>query len=94
MEAKKKFFRLIEFYLNEFKGDVIQEFYGKGTKIKIHSFNYSISNKSVMIEAVIVLGDVINEEVLDREMADVLVQESLVYFFPEFSVKTMVRWDV
>ena len=94
METKKKFFRLIEFYLNEFKGNVIQEFYGEGTKIKIHSFNYSITNKSIIIEAVIVLGNVINEEVLDREMADALIQESLIYFFPEFSVKTMVRWDV
>jgi hypothetical protein len=93
MDWKRRIFRLIEVYLNEFKGCAVEEMYGKGTKIKIHSISDSIKDKSLLIEAVIVLGDTINEEVMDRELADVLIQDALVYFYPEYSIKTMVRWD-
>jgi hypothetical protein len=94
MDRKKRIFRLIEVYLNEFKGSAVEEMYGKGTQIKIHSISDSIKDKSLLIEAVIVLGNTINEEVMDRELADVLIQDALVYFYPEYSIKTMVRWDV
>jgi hypothetical protein len=94
MEPKKRLFRHIEVYLNEFKGYAVEEMYGKGTKIKIHSISDSLKDKCLLIEAVIILGDTINEEFMDRELADVLIQDALVYFFPEYSIKSMVRWDV
>jgi hypothetical protein len=94
MDRKTRFFRLIEVYLNDFRGEAIEEMYGKGTKIKVHSVSHSIKDKSLLIEAIIVLGDVINEEVMDRELADVIIQDALVYFYPEYSIKVMVRWDV
>ena len=68
--------------------------YGVGTKIKIHSISESFRQNSILLEVVIVLGDQINEQVMDRELADILVQDALVYFFPEQHIKTMVRWDV
>jgi hypothetical protein len=94
MDRKKRIFRLIEVYLNDFRGPAIEEMYGKGTKIKIHSISDSIRDKSLLIEAVIVLGDTINEEVMDRELTDVVIQDALAYFYPEYSIKVMVRWDV
>lgn len=94
MEPKKRLFRLIEVYLNEYRKNAVEEIYGKGTKIKIHTISHSITNNSLLIEAVIVLGGIINEEVFDRELADVIIQEALDYFYPECSIKTMVRWDV
>jgi hypothetical protein len=94
MDRKKRIFRLIEVYLNEFRGPAVEEMYGKGTKIKIHSISESITNKSLLIEAVIVLGGLINEEVMDRELADVIIHDALMYFYPECSIKTMIRWDV
>lgn len=93
-DKKRRLYRLIEVYLNEFRGDAVEEMYGKGTKIKIHNMYESYSTNSIVLEAIIQLGDTINEEVLDRELADVLIQDALVYFFPEKSVKTMVRYDV
>lgn len=54
----------------------------------------SLSQKALLFEVVIVLGETINEEVIDRKLADILVQDALVYFFPDQSVKTYVRWDV
>jgi hypothetical protein len=93
MDPKKRLFRLIEVYLNEYRKNAVEEIYGKGTKIKIHTINHSVSTKSLLIEAVIYLGDIITEEVMDRELADVIIREALDYFYPECSIKTMIRWD-
>lgn len=94
MDSKKRIFRLIEIYLNDYRKPAVEEMYGKGTKIKIHSITEVISSKSLLIEAVIVLGETINEDVMDRTLADVIIQDALVYFYPECSIKVMVRWDV
>jgi hypothetical protein len=49
----------------------------------------------MIVEAVIILGETINEETLDRRLVDYLIQDSIPYFFPELtSCKVMVRWDV
>jgi len=93
MDPKKRLFRLIEVYLNEYRKNAVEEIYGKGTKIKIHTISHSITTNSLLIEAVIYLGDIITEEVMDRELADIIIQEALDYFYPECSIKTMVRWD-
>jgi hypothetical protein len=94
MNPKKRLFRLIEVYLNEYRKNAVEEIYGKGTKIKIHTINHSITTNSLLVEAVICLGDIITEEVMDRELADIIIQEALDYFYPECSIKTMIRWDV
>ncbi len=54
----------------------------------------SASQKAILFEVVIVLGNTISEEVMDRKLADILVQDALTYFFPDQSIKTYVRWDV
>ncbi len=94
MDRKRKLSRLIESYMNDFRGDAVQEVYGKGSYIKIHNLNFSVTQQSVLLEAVIILGDLITEEHIDRKLADVLIQDATVYFFPEYSIKTYVRFDV
>ena len=71
-----------------------KEIYGKKSYIKVHNVTFGISDDSVLIELVVVLGDTINEETLDTSLADVLLKEALVYFWPEKKVRTLVRWDV
>ncbi len=93
-EKKRKLLRLIEHYINDIKGDAIQEMYGKGTKVQIKTFDYITQGKYVMVEAVIVLGEIISEEVMDREMVDLLIQDALLYIVPGSSTKVMIRWDV
>lgn len=94
MDKKRRLFRLIEYYMNVFQKEAVDSVYGSGTKIKIHSMTESYSTNSILFEVVIVLGDNINEEVMDRSLADILVQDALVYFFPNYNIKTYVRWDV
>jgi hypothetical protein len=35
----------------------------------------------VLVELVVILGDVINEDTLDTSLAEILIQEAIVYFF-------------
>lgn len=93
-DKKRRLFRLIENYMNDFQKEAVESVYGKGTYIKIHSMSESISQKALLFEVVIVLGDTISEQVMDRQLADILIQDALVYFFPDQSIKTYVRWDV
>jgi len=93
-DKKQRFFRLIESYINDFRGDAVQEFYGKQARIKIHSMNTGVKDNSIMLEVIIFLGDTINEDVMNDTLAHILVQDSMVYFFPESKILTYVRFDV
>jgi hypothetical protein len=48
----------------------------------------------VLVEVIVILGDTINEEILDTSLAEILIRDALVYFFPEQQIKTLIRWDV
>ena len=63
--------------------------YGVGTKIKIHNMAESQAGKSILFEAIIILGNTITEQVMDRKLADVLIQDAVVYFFLTNLLKLM-----
>ena len=69
LDKKRRLFRLIENYINDYQGGAVQEMYGKGSYIKIHNLNFSVTQQSVLLEAVVVLGDLITEEHIDRKLA-------------------------
>jgi uncharacterized protein YpmS len=94
LDKKQRLFRLIENYINDFQGESVQKIYGEGSKIKVHSMTQSFSTNILLFEVVVVLGETINESVMDDSLANVLIQDSLVYFFPECQIKTYVRFDV
>jgi hypothetical protein len=94
MDNKRRLYRLLEVYLNNFKGEMVETIYGKKSYIKVHNVTFGISDNSVLVELVVVLGDTINEDVMDTSLAEVLIQDALVYFFPEKKIRTLTRWDV
>lgn len=94
MDLKNRYIRIIEKYLNVIKKDDVELMYGKGTKIKVRNINPSISNNSITVEVVIILGEVINEEVLDSSLTPYLIQDILELIFPDVITKTIVSWDV
>jgi len=94
LDKKRRLFRLIETYINDYQKEAVEEMYGVSTRIKIHNIVESQTQKSILFEAVIILGETITEQVMDRKLADVLIQDAMVYFFPDQSIKTYVRWDV
>ena len=94
MDNKRRLYRLLEVYLNGFKSDLVESIYGKTSHIKVHTVTFGISDNSVLVELVVILGDVINEDVLDTSLAEVLIKDALIYFWPEKKISTLVRWDV
>lgn len=81
-------------YVNDFRGDAVKDFYGDNARIKIHSMTTGVKDNSIMFEIVVVLGTTINESMIDKSLADILIQDALVYFFPESNIKTYIRFDV
>lgn len=92
-EKKKKICALIESYINDFRGEAISEFYGEGTKVKILNLDYTTRGVFVLVEAKIILGEIISEEVMERALVDYVIQDALVYFFPEQPINVMVTWE-
>jgi hypothetical protein len=93
MDNKRRLYRLIEKYLNDFKGDAVESIYGKGSTIKIHTINFGVTSNTILLEAIVILGETINEEVIDNSLAEILVRDSMIYFFPEHHVRTYIRFD-
>jgi hypothetical protein len=94
MDNKRRLYRLIEKYINDFKGDSVESIYGKGSTIKIHTINFGVTSNTILLEAIVILGETINEEVIDNSLAEILVRDSMIYFFPEHHIRTIVRFDV
>jgi hypothetical protein len=94
MDNKRRLYRLLESYLNGFEGHLVERIYGQKSYIKVHNISFGTSNNSVLIELVVVLGEKINEDVVDSSLAEILIQDAIVYFFPEKKIKTLVRFDV
>ena len=92
MDNKRRVYRLLEGFINESNKESVETWYGKGSIIKIHNMNFT-QKKSVVIEIVIVLGDVISESVMDERMASALISEGFVYFFPGMSIHLIHSWD-
>ena len=60
MDNKRRLYRLIEGYLNEYKKDVVESFYGKGSSIKINRVDFGVTKNYVSIDAKILLGKTIS----------------------------------
>lgn len=94
-DKKQRFFRLLESYINDYQKDAVELMYGEGSKIKVHSWSHNNNGDTFLFELVIVLGEVISESVMDKTMAEVLLKDALVYFYPETqNIKCIVRFDV
>lgn len=94
MDNKRRLYRLIEGYLNDYKKDVVELFYGEGTYIKVNSITFGTTKNYVLIDASVKLGETITEDVIDESMAKILIEDSMVYFFPDSDIRTLIDFDV
>ena len=94
-DKKQRFYRLLETYMNESRKEEVELMYGKDAKIKIHNWTHNVKGDQFIFELIVVLGDTINESVIDTNLAEVLLEDALVYFYPEVKkISCMVRFDV
>ena len=94
-DKKQRFYRLLETYMNDSRKEDLELMYGKGSKIKVHNWTHNTNGDTFIFELIIVLGDTINESVIDTNLAEVLLEDALVYFYPEVKkISCMVRFDV
>lgn len=92
---KRRFYRLLEQYMNEYRKDAVELIYGVGSKIKVHHWSYNSKGDTFLFELVVILGDEINESVMDKSLAVALLNDSLVYFYPEVkNIRCIVSFDV
>ena len=61
MDNKRRLYRLIEGYLNEYKKDVVELFYGEGTYIKVNSITFGVTKNYILIDTIVKLGNTITE---------------------------------
>ena len=93
MNSKYHHKKIIERYLNRNKQDLIKSWYGEGSYIKIHNIDASYTKKIVIIDVKIILGKIINEEVMDRGLVDYLIENVLDILYPDFFHKSIITWD-
>ena len=92
----KALFRWLELYINQTCRQEMETYYGEGSKIKFKSVSESIKEKTLLFEAVVVLGDKIDENILESEFAHILICDaiSMLHIFPgEPKIKTLITWD-
>jgi len=94
MDNKRRLYRLIEGYLNEYKKDVIELFYGEGTYIKVNSITFGVTKNYILIDTIVKLGNTITEDVVDESLVKILIEDSMVYFFPDSEIRTLINFDI
>ena len=84
----------LESFLDESRGDDIQEFYGRDTKILIRSMTFSLVKKHCLIDSIVVLGDLKKGIDLDPDPAEVFILDVSKYFLGDYRVMVMVGFDI
>lgn len=92
---KQRFYRLLETYMNVSMKKIVELGYGEGSKIKVHNWTHNEKGDTFIFELIVVLGDTINESVINAHIAEFILEEALEYFYPEVKkIRCMVRFDV
>ena len=90
----KKFSWAGEKLLNELESEYIQEFYGKGTYLRIRDITFSPVKKVCLVDCVVVLGETLDPKSLEDDMTRLLVYETTDKLLRNYSVNVMVSYDV
>lgn len=93
MDNRRRYYKLIENYINKKNKSNFEEFYGAGSHFSIKSITFGITNQTILIDCVITLGDVINEDVLNDSMIQALIVEIVTFIYPKLKIQIVVGWD-
>jgi hypothetical protein len=95
LDKKRRFYRLLETYMNDSRKEDLELMYGKDSKIKVHNWTHNTKGDQFIFELIVILGNTINESVMDKNLAEILLKDALQYFYPEvIKICYIVRFDV
>ena len=94
MDNREFYIKLIERYINVARKSSLEEFYGKGSEVKITNLNFVVTSKSVVVSVTIKLGEIINEEVMEKDMVELFLIQLFIFLFRDIKITTVVNWDV
>ena len=90
----KNYARLLEKVLNKVRKEHLESFYGEGTKIKIRSVNFSHTKKECIVDAVIILGPIICEDVLEDVILQYEILDVAELYLDGYRVGIQIKFDV
>ena len=85
---------MLETYIFDMESSFIDELYGIGTKVKINDIFYSTTTKSVVVDCKIILGELINEDILDVSPIEICVANAIGLFYPDSKLSITISWIV
>ena len=94
MDNREFYSKLIERYINVARKSSLEEFYGKGSEVKITNLNFGVTSKSVVVSMTIKLGEIINEQVMEKDIAELFLIQLFIFLFRDIKITTVVNWDV
>lgn len=95
IDVKKEILtKFINYYFNKYRVEDLENFYGKDTKIKVHTINKSIKENILLFEIIVYLKSDITEDILDTSLIDLILNDGLRFFAITENVITLVRWEV
>lgn len=94
MDTKSAIKNLIESLINDTKREVFESMYGINSKFQVRDIGYSDRNKILYIDAKIILGDTIDESVIDPEMINFLILDNIKYIYNDVNLNLTISFDV
>lgn len=94
MKSKSKYYaRLFEKVLNDVIKERIEIYYGVGTKIKIRDFIFSYTKKECIIDAVVILGSNISDDLMEDSPLIVEITELTEIYLEDYKIGVQIKFD-
>jgi hypothetical protein len=95
VKNKDRFSKIIEIFINEHRRDVMDYMFGINSKVIIKNFDYSFFSKMVVIDATVILGESIDELMIESsDIISELIKESMEYISYDYKLAITVSFDV
>jgi len=94
LSNKQRFANMLEWLVNDYQKDKLQEFYGEGTGFKVISVDFLPTKKVCNIHGKIILGETFDQLSLESDMAVLLTGKALAMVVPDFTGNVSISVDV
>lgn len=94
MENMDKIIHLIESYINNIRKRELNFMYGEGSRVEVQNLQYLTTSKSLLIDCTVIFGQTIDEEMFNIEFLEILMSDTIAFFFDDIKLVISVTYDV